>query len=70
MKTIQAWVARDMDNTLWLYLNEPHKVLTQWTCISPSPPPYLLNNSNYPNVKWEDEEPTEVEITIKIKQHG
>ena len=69
MKTIQAWIARDMDDTLWLYLSEPLKVRSQWVCSIGSNSPYPVNNLNFPNIKWEDEEPTEVEITIKVKQH-
>ena len=69
MKTIQAWIARDKDDTLWLYLSEPIKARTQWVCSFGSTSPHLINEVNFPNVKWEDEEPTEVEVTIKVKQH-
>ena len=65
MKTIQAWAARDMDDTLWLYLNKPVKARNQWVCNAESP--FLADNLDLSNVKWEDEEPTEVEITIKVK---
>ena len=27
-----------------------------------------LDKNDFPEVKWEDEEPTEVELTIKIKE--
>ena len=67
MKTIQAWIARDKNYTLWLYLSQPVKVQNQWVCSIPSTSPILVNKSDYPNIKWEDEEPTEVEITIKVK---
>lgn len=69
MKTIQAWIARDMDDTLWVYSSKPVKVRDQWVCIIESTSPFLADNLNLPNIKWEDEEPTEVEIIIKGKQN-
>lgn len=69
IKTIQAWIARDMDDTLWVYLSKPFKAPSQWICSDPSTSPHLVNDLNFSNVKWEDKEPTEVEITIKIKQN-
>lgn len=71
---ITAWVARD-ECDLYLhifYANKPHKDnnLSKWTNESNFYPEYaqLLKHELYPQVKWEDEEPTEVELTIKIKE--
>ena len=61
-ETIKAWVARDKGNVIYLYLSEPYKCLPDWD----SDDIWLrLNEDSFPSVKWEDEEPTEVEITIK-----
>lgn len=68
MKTVQAWIARDMDSSIWLYFNKPVKTHVLWRTGN-SDDILRLNNPDFPNVKWEDEEPTEVEITIKVKQH-
>lgn len=67
------WVARDKDGGLCLYHNRPVKdtpysnywqmndtddfIVFTW-----------LPSSMFPEVKWEDEEPTEVELIIKQKQ--
>ena len=69
MKTIQAWVARDKQTGLWLSLSKPFKHQNQWLTKEIGKPSFRLNDSDFPNVKWEDKEPTKVEITIKVKQH-
>lgn len=69
MKTIQAWIARDKDTGLWLMSSKPFKHQNQWLAKECFKPSIQLNDSDFPNVKWEDKEPTEVEVTIKVKQH-
>lgn len=68
MKTIQAWIAKDMDDTTWLFLSKPIRGKAQWL-TSACRYLYRLDNSDYPDIKWADKEPTEVEITIKAKQY-
>lgn len=68
MKTIQAWIARDMDFRVWLYFSKPTKTKVLWRTGN-SNDLLRLNDSDFPNVKWEDKDPTEVEVTIKVKQH-
>ena len=69
MKTLQAWVARDENGRIFLYLAPPWKSQIEWT-------PYIcfnlveLSRESFPEVKWDDEEPTEVRITLKRNQHG
>ena len=64
---ITAWVARDEDESLNLFLEEPSYDGTYWTdeinfCGFP------LNEKNlFPSVKWEDEKATEVELYIDDK---
>ena len=65
MTELEAWVARDEDGMLYLYLREPQKITGQWTV------PYLylgyikLGDTVFPEVQWSDKEPTRVSITIK-----
>ena len=64
MKALEAWVARDEDGMLYLYLAKPRKNQSKWL-------PNIrfefieLSRESFPEVKWEDEEPTEVTFTIK-----
>lgn len=62
--TISLWVARDKNGLLYLYENKPMKFSTTFDehngfCVE------LLNSDLFPEVKWEDEEPTEIELVIK-----
>ena len=69
---ITAWIARDINGKLTLIPDSRaplKKTNIEWL---PRFQPYegfylFLDDRFFPNVKWEDEEPTEVELTIKIK---
>lgn len=76
---MQGWVARDEDGVLWLYIDEkpektPAHVTQRWNpnykgCwASDGVETKVLDSALFPSVTWEDAEPTEVEITIKIKE--
>lgn len=58
------WAARDRNDTLCLFTEKPHKnkQLGMWQGDIDFA---YLPNKLMPEVKWSDEEPTEVEITIK-----
>ena len=61
MNEIEAWLARDENERLYLYLIEPQKVIGQWIGVK-----YIrLGSAFFPEIKWSDEEPTKVSITIK-----
>ena len=66
MKALEAWVARDEDGMLYLYLAKPRKNQSKWL-------PNIrfefieLSRESFPEVKWEDEEPTELTFTVKSK---
>ena len=73
---ITAWIARDINGNLSLIPNSRaplKKTKIEWL---PRFQPYegfflFLDDRLFPQVKWEDEEPTKVELTIKIcKQYG
>ena len=65
---ITAWVARDKDGTLYFYEQKPVKYENIWGYVdgglsTVGRDEFLFK---FPQVKWEDKEPTKVELTIKI----
>lgn len=68
---IQGWVARDEDNTLTLFYgsNKPSKEDGDdyWSVVFGNTLEYL-NQNMFPDVTWNDPEPTRVEIIIKRKK--
>lgn len=70
---IQGWVARDEDNTLTLFYgsDKPYKADGDdyWSVTFGNTLDYL-NQNMFPDVKWEDPEPTRVELIIKRKKNG
>lgn len=63
-KTLKAWVARDENGMLYLYLAPPRKYQRKWLPNIRSDY-FDINRELFPEVKWEDEEPTELTFTIK-----
>ena len=62
MNEIELWAARDMDGKIYLYRYKPIKDKFVWY----SPGFHLaLASASFPEVKWSDDEPTKVSITIK-----
>lgn len=59
------WVARDKDSTINISYSKPTKGQTLW--IPDDGILIELPIDMFPQVKWEDEEPTEVELIIKQK---
>ena len=66
MKRLEAWVARDEDGSLFLYIVKPRKSQSKWMPDGSSGLIELieLSRESFPEVKWEDEEPTKVKIII------
>lgn len=69
MKTIKAFLARDLDGSLCIYFNgKLRKYVDTWiidlTKSNGRVNCAYLDKDLFPEVKWEDEEPTEVEIKI------
>ena len=62
MEKIEAWVARDKDGKLYLYRDRPIKDLTVWYSPVFS---LALGRTPFPEIKWSDDEPTRVKITIE-----
>ena len=66
---LKAWVARDENGMLFLYLAPPRKYQSKWRPNIRAD--YLgINRELFPEVKWEDEEPTEISITIKRNEES
>ena len=62
-KTIKAWVARDYDGSLYMYTAKPQKRRDYWHAAGVG---YMkLDDSLFPEVQWSDEEPKEIEISIR-----
>lgn len=66
MKVLLGWAVRDKDGHPYIYPVKPVKVISVW-----STPEILyfgfmrLPGDSLPEVKWSDEEPTKVKITIE-----
>lgn len=62
-ETITAWIARDEGGGLYIHKLEPNKSGYSWMGFGDT---LVIDRHLFPQVKWEDEEPTKVELTIKI----
>lgn len=70
---ISGWVARDKDNTLTIFYecNKPSKEDgDDYWCVAFGNTLEYLNQNMFPDVTWDDPEPTRVEIIIKRKKNG
>ena len=65
---MKLYIARDDNGDLYLYSVKPTKSISDgcWYDTESGLSIYLETNK-FPEVKWEDEEPTEAELTIKKK---
>ena len=61
------YIARDKDGELSLFTERPVKVDDWWQPTKNSFDWINLDSELIPEVKWEDEEPTEVELVKKGK---
>lgn len=65
---MKAFIARDSDGRLFLYSpNPPFKDKYDWVSISSPISIDEINQDLFPEVKWEDKEPTEINIEIVSK---
>ena len=62
MNEIEFWAARDKDGKLYLYRHKPIKDKFIWYSPGFS---LVLTSASFPEVKWSDEKPTKVKITIE-----
>lgn len=65
---MKAFIARDSDGRLFLYSpNPPIKEITRWITLYGRSSIFTIDDGLFPEVKWEDEEPTEINIEIVNK---
>lgn len=65
---MKAFIARDSDGKLFLYSpNPPIKETTQWISLDGRSSIFRIDDGLFPEVKWEDKEPTEINIEIVNK---
>ena len=63
MKTLEAWVARDENGSLYMYTAKPKKMRDSWYADKVG---YVkLDDSLFPEVQWSDEEPKEIRLSIR-----
>ena len=67
MKRLKAWVARDYDGSLYMYTAKPKKKRVFWH--APEVGYVRLDDSLFPEVQWSDEEPKEIELSIKNEKY-
>lgn len=59
------WTARDKNGELYMYGSKPaRKSISCWHPVITNDI-IKINPNLFPNIKWEDKEPTEVELVIK-----
>ena len=63
MKTLEAWVARDDDGSLYMYTAKPKKKSAFWH--APKVGYVKLDDSLFPEVQWSDGEPKEIRLSIR-----
>ena len=69
---VHFYVARDMNNKLWLYIGKPTRIGTEFnsfedkkvTVLSSNLKRFGLNEDDYTNLKWEND-PIEVFLNLK-----
>lgn len=62
---MKLWIARDENGDLYLYTSKPKKIAEEWEADD-----YSFSRNSFPEIKWEDEEPTEVELKIVKKNES
>ena len=63
MKTLKAWIARDENGSIYMYINKPKNLDDTWSLNSFGF--FKLDDRLFPEVKWSDEEPTTVKLIIE-----
>ena len=64
---VKVWIARDEDGSLYAYSNPPAKFEEHWE-LGGFSSNLLLDESLFPEVKWEDDKPFEAYITLVESQ--
>ena len=65
---MKGFITRDSDDKLFLYQKPPIKTEKEWKLASNLDIVFTIDEDLFPEVKWEDEEPTEINIEIVNKK--
>ena len=61
---VKVWLARGKTGSIFAFSEKPNKCKSYWAFA----PSMQLDNSIFPSVQWEDDEPTEAYITLAEPQ--
>ena len=61
---VKVWLARGKTGSIFAFSEKPNKCKSYWAFA----PSMQLDNSIFPSVQWEDDEPTEAYITLAETQ--
>lgn len=62
-KTIEAWVARDENGSLYMYTAKPKKLIDYWHAEGVG---YMkLDDNLFHEVQWSDGEPKEIRLSVR-----
>ena len=61
---VKVWIARGKTGSIFAFSERPNKCKSYWAFA----PSMQLDNSIFPSIKWEDDEPTEAYITLAEPQ--
>lgn len=62
---MKLYIARDKNKQIYLYPTKPTKGISSWCNFGGVFKVMRLDETEFPEIKWEDEEPTEVELVLK-----
>lgn len=69
--SVKAWAARDKNGDIYIYVKKPKKGDEEWNVDDAESvkDSYILSlNDLFDDLQWTDEEPREIEFTIKPKE--
>lgn len=61
---MKLWVARDKDCELYLFTKKPNKIKKVWATGDCTTDCVRIDSDSFPDVQWEDEEPTLLYIDL------
>lgn len=62
------YIARDKNGSLFIFEEKPYKSVIEWVNSNMNDCEIMeISASLFPEVKWEDEEPTEIKLVKKEK---
>lgn len=63
---IKGWLARDKSSDIYFYKEKPVKVVSEWK--GDVDWNIAFSRKSFPQINWEDNEPTSCEVIIKIEK--